>query len=464
MKRGTPSDAKVRRGYGQTLKRLSTIVLDKNGVPKTWELLGYKPVPFEETGGQYDNEYAAYLDKVEDYGDLSLFYNFAGKKGKIVLESLKGGEPSVHSPTAKTLRTLQENEDGSLRHISGPDASEFAAKKPVPTTPTKRQFTIVVNDKGEPVGLQIDGEVVATKIRPLPGYDLLLVEYKGFRGADETLRFKMVKGKPKIDVASAEFNLYSPKPEFIDFIPNNSKAADKAQYLNDAISVKGSYSVVEYVYDAKKNTIKLYDNGTLTSEVPASEAEGGEKAASSKALHPVYVKPEMGKVYNVWVSSSAPKKLRDAYEAYKSKIKEHTTTTRDSRGLMREVTHFTDEGKADAWNAVMGGVPAPAAAPAAAAEPAPEPKKKFVIKKKAAPPLAPIKGKFAPQLEAIPERDEPLTPTAVPARKKFVIKKKPEPPARPLSEFEKAKKVGWGLIHHIYRFHKITTDYGHFGV
>jgi len=279
--------------------------------------------------------------------------------------------------------------------------------------PKNRKFTIKVNDKGEPVGLQIDGKEVATKTRPLPGYyDLLLVEYKGFRGADETLRFKMVKGKPIIDAGSSEIIIYKPKPEFIEFVPSDSKAADKAKYLNDAI----------------KPIVKAPKPAPAPARAPAADndktyrlGESPEPFAKIPPLpsHFTPLPPEMGewfwnKYHGYWqVEGEQPINDGESVADYIKRIK-------------RNRSQRTKK--------------ASAAAPAA-------------------PPLAPIKGKFAPQLEEIPERDEPLIPTAVPARKKFITKKMLQPPTRPLSEFEKAKKIGWGLIHHIYRFHKITEDY-----
>lgn len=442
------------------------------------------------------------------------------------------------------------------------------------TNPKKRKFTIKVNDKGELVGLQIDGKEVAAEFKVLAGYDYPYITYKGFKGASETLWFNMVKGKPKIYLSSAEFDAYNPKAEFIDFVPNNSKAADKAQSLNDAKSgVRAAKPAPAPARAPAADSDKHYRLGAPdeapfpnpTTPAPSikpekdvwtwnkyqgrwgfdgeqlmNDGESGEdyikrikrnrsqrikkaaepaappapppghvpavKTGTASTKVPAYIKFEYPNM--LWYrakeliraiplmkagkSDDSVNRLlkkeglrpKDAGVVYGSQAlflllrdKESLVTGRSNSRTDRKslLDKYGDAVVADAkeimklpeappYNTDLGAYKddeEPAAAPAPAA--APEPKKKFVVKKKPAPPLAPIKGKFAPQKEAIPERDEPLTATAVPARKKFVIKK-PEPPARPLSEFEKAKKVGWGLIHHIYRFHKITTDYGHFGI
>jgi hypothetical protein len=103
--------------------------------------------------------------------------------------------------------------------------------------------------------------------------------------------------------------------------------------------------------------------------------------------------------------------------------------------------------------------PAPETAPAPAPETAPEPKKKFIPRKKPEPVLALMKDKSAPQKEEIPERQEDMTASEINARKKF-IPRRPEPAVKSLTEFEKAKKKAWDVIHHVYALHTYPANYG----
>jgi len=92
----------------QTWKRSSVITLDRNDVPKTWQLEGFDPVPFEKT--DLKTEYGAYLDLPE--GDsLSFMYNHLDKPGKMYLErvwSLRGQRIyDKHHPTTKTVTIVK---------------------------------------------------------------------------------------------------------------------------------------------------------------------------------------------------------------------------------------------------------------------------------------------------------------------------------------------------------------------
>ncbi len=74
----------------KTWKRSYVITMDRNDIPKTWQLEGFDTVPFKKT--DLNTEYGAYLDLPEG-GSLSFMYNHLDEPGKMYLErnwTLKG--------------------------------------------------------------------------------------------------------------------------------------------------------------------------------------------------------------------------------------------------------------------------------------------------------------------------------------------------------------------------------------
>jgi len=434
----------------QSVKRLSTLVLDMNDVPQTWQVVGFNPVPFDDT--DIEGEYNAFVD-IPNHGSVGFYYNHGGVIGRNTIESNPArGVFESHRPTAKTLRTLQKRDDGTLRHISGPNDDRFKSTEPEEPTGAKKPKKALTESQRNFFGGALTDEYISEMGRLAKKYNL-----NKSKANPRPLTAK--------EIANLEIDIAKYSDSKVGY-PTHIMKKGVAQMLT--ANLAGLSPHLPFYYFTGKNIVMNKDItnpfeavfGRIGRAVPiifdVGLDEVWKKLASGEVPPYTFNEGNMYKQEEIYKNhpedAAAFKAEREAVQAYMSK-RTAAAPAPAPAAAPEPKKKFVPKKKA-----------APAAAPAPAAEPAPEPKKKFVIKKKAAPPLAPIKGKFAPQLEAIPERDEPLTPTAVPARKKFVIKKKPEPPARPLSEFEKAKKVGWGLIHHIYRFHKITTDYGHFGV
>ena len=468
----------------QSIKRLSTIVLDMNDVPKTWQVLGFNPVPFDTT--DIEDEYNAFVD-IPDHGRVGFYYNSGGVIGRNMIESNPArGVYEQHKPTAKTLRMMQKRDDGTLRHISGPNDDRFKSTEPEESTGAKKPKKAFTETQGNFFGGFSD-EYISEMERLAKKYNLSKSKAK-----PHPLTAK--------EIANLEIDLAKVTDKKNDYPTSILKKA-VAQMLTAYLAGLSPY-LPSYHFTNKN--IKMDKDLTNPFEGVFGRLGIGNSV-------PITFDVGLSEVWKKLASGEVPPHTFNEKNMYKEEemYKDNPELAAQSKAEREAVQAYISKRSAAApvLNIPAGAPPAPPAQPdmgvwvfsslgrwgfegeqdmrkdepvadyikrikrnrsqrtkkAPAAEPAPEPKKKFVVKKKPAPPLAPIKGKFAPQKEAIPERDEPLTATAVPARKKFVIKK-PEPPARPLSEFEKAKKVGWGLIHHIYRFHKITTDYGHFGI
>jgi len=92
----------------QTWKRSSVVTLDRNDIPKTWQLEGFDPVPFHKT--ELNIEYGAYLDLPN--GDVVTFvYNHFDKPGKMYLSRVwtlrRQRIVDEHHPTTKTVTIVK---------------------------------------------------------------------------------------------------------------------------------------------------------------------------------------------------------------------------------------------------------------------------------------------------------------------------------------------------------------------